>query len=227
VRRALGLGKATPQRDNASTREGGHGRERGTGGRRFAREGDVPVVHLRGADSVAGGTRAPSGRVAALEAELTVERAAREVAERALKEAHAALQNLQTKLAHAEFSHAESLATERARREAAEVALVAAEHASRAPMPAEPATPEEPRVKRRYTRRAKPTEVAQLPLEPPPPQKPAVTAKAQAKPAPKVEETPTPRRVGRPRKPRPVEPEVEQEPVQWWLPSYRAKARRR
>jgi len=165
---------------------------------------------------VASGTRAPSSRVAALEAELTVERAAREVAERALKEAHATLQSLQTKLAHAELAHAEALAAERVRREAAEAALA---EAKAAPPPL--AVPEAPRVKRRYTRRAKPTEVAQLPLEPTPAPKPV------AKSAAKAEDAAAPKRVGRPRKVRPVEEEVEQEPVQWWLPSYRAKARRR
>ncbi|MBN9511602.1 MAG: hypothetical protein J0I21_21140 [Alphaproteobacteria bacterium] len=139
MRQALGL------RDGGSTPRPPQRREPEHGGRRFVKDGDVPVVVLtrdRGADA-----SAPVSRVAAAEAALRTERTARERAERALHESATALQALQTRLAHAELAHREALAAERAARETAEQALAEARallEARPAPAPAEerrPATP--------------------------------------------------------------------------------------
>jgi hypothetical protein len=171
MRQALGLRDGAPSPRPPQRREPEHG------GRRFVKDGDVPVVVLtrdRGADA-----SAPVSRVAAAEAALRTERTARERAERSLHESGAALQALQTRLAHAELAHREALAAERAAREAAEQALAEA----RAQLEARPApAPEEPRAARQPRR---------------------ITATATGN------------------------PEREPEPVKWWLPSYRAKLRRR
>ncbi|MBW4022270.1 MAG: hypothetical protein HIU92_03895 [Proteobacteria bacterium] len=69
--------------------------------RRFAQDGDVPVVMLhRSREGDAGG----ENRLAALTAELREERAARAKAERALEENHALVNSLRTKLKHAEMT---------------------------------------------------------------------------------------------------------------------------
>jgi hypothetical protein len=69
--------------------------------RRFAQDGDVPVVILhRGRDSDAGG----ENKLAALTADLREERAARAKCERALEEANGAISSLMTKLKHAEMT---------------------------------------------------------------------------------------------------------------------------
>jgi len=74
--------------------------------RRFAQDGDVPVVILnRGRDSESGG----ENKLAALTADLREERAARLKAERALDEANVTISSLMTKLKHAEMSLEEKL----------------------------------------------------------------------------------------------------------------------
>lgn len=79
--------------------------------RRFAQDGDVPVVILgRSRDGEAGG----EGRFAALTAELRDEKAARGRADRALEEASVTIQSLKTKLAHLEIACEERLRDERA-----------------------------------------------------------------------------------------------------------------
>ena len=74
--------------------------------RRFAQDGDVPVVMLhRGRDGEAGG----ENKVAALTADLREERAARLKADRALEEANALISSLRTKLKHSEMALEEKL----------------------------------------------------------------------------------------------------------------------
>ncbi len=75
--------------------------------RQFAQDGDVPVVRLQGRKDP--GVQAASAR---LEEVLQAERAAREQADAALKQANAAIQALQTKIAHAEIAHQEALAAQ-------------------------------------------------------------------------------------------------------------------
>ncbi len=123
MRRALG------------TLEGNRGRQDGHHGprpaRQFAQDGDVPVVRLSG--------RKDPGVAASakLEEALQTERAAREMAETALRQANATIQALQTKIAHAEIAHAEALAAERRNAEQA----IAAAAAVPAPVQAKPAKP--------------------------------------------------------------------------------------
>jgi hypothetical protein len=84
---------------------------------RFVQDGEVPVVLAKHAGPggvtplVARGTNAPSGtnRVAALSADLGMERAARERAERGLTQALAHVRDLQTKVAHAELARTEAV----------------------------------------------------------------------------------------------------------------------
>lgn len=89
---------------------------------RFVRDGEVPVVVVNGRKEQ---DNNPSGdpRIAAMQAVVASEKAARALADRALQEAQATIQTLQTRLAHVELAHSEALAAERARREQAERAL--------------------------------------------------------------------------------------------------------
>ena len=74
--------------------------------RRFAQDGDVPVVILhRGRDGEAGG----ENKLAAMTGELREERAARLKAERALDEANVLISSLKTKIRHAEMALEEKL----------------------------------------------------------------------------------------------------------------------
>ena len=74
--------------------------------RRFAQDGDVPVVMLhRGRDNDAGG----ENKLAALTVDLREERSARQKSERALEEANVLISSLKTKLKHAEMSLEEKL----------------------------------------------------------------------------------------------------------------------
>lgn len=120
MRQALGLSEGavaprTPQRREPDAR-----------GRRFVKDGEVPVVVLSGSRDAAAAGPAPVNRVQAAEGALRTERLAREHAEQALREAQANAQRLQTQLAHAEMAHREALAAEQQVREAAEHALAEA-----------------------------------------------------------------------------------------------------
>ncbi len=97
--------------------------------RRFVKDGEVPVVVLSGSREHGPDAPAPVNRLAAAESALDAERAARERAERSLHEALAAVQHLQTQIAHANLAHREALAAEQRAREAAEQARATAEQA--------------------------------------------------------------------------------------------------
>ncbi len=107
--------------------------------RRFVQDGEVPVtvIHPRprqGLDAL-GPPRAgasPLERAEAAEAALGTERAAREQAERLLREAQATILDLRTKQGHAELARAEAddvVAALRAELAAAQTALAAAQEA--------------------------------------------------------------------------------------------------
>ncbi len=105
MRRALGLqgpSRATPQQraDQARPRH------------RFVQDGGVPVVVLNSR-----GDNDPSAafktRIAELDAALDAERNAHGATRRALHEAQASVQALQTRLVHTELAHDEALAAER------------------------------------------------------------------------------------------------------------------
>jgi hypothetical protein len=116
MRRALGIGSGAP-------------REK----RRFARDGDVPVIMVRGRRENGGELREGSGASAAESAEaaaaaLAAEHEARERAERGLAEARGTIRDLQTKLAHMALARdeaAESVRQIESEKQAVEAALAA------------------------------------------------------------------------------------------------------
>jgi len=154
MRQALGL------RSNRLTEQPTPRREPLRGPHRFVKDGEVPVEVLSPSREQGPGGPAPVNRIAAAEAALRSERVARERAERLLRETQATLQQVQTKLAHAELAHGEALAAERQGREQAEAALaeaivaretlelrlaaIAAVQPPEAEDPTEPAQPSQP-----------------------------------------------------------------------------------
>jgi len=194
MRRALGLDRASsegrPQQRDADRRT-----------RRFVKDGDIPVVFVTTPRDKGTGTPISVNRIAAAEIALKAERAAREQAERSLHEAQATIQQLQTKLGHADLAHREALAAERHERERLERALQGAD-ATRAALEARIA---ELRV-----------ELENAELERPEPVRDAVSIRPSS-----------PASAPRARlKATPVEPSAS-EPVQWWLPGYKARTRNR
>jgi hypothetical protein len=120
MRRALGLYGDAPrprpegERPDLAQRGGGGFNQGGLHRRRFVQDGEVPVTVVRrdAADPTHGGTgqAAPtSSRLQRVEASLTAETAGRERAERALHEAQAALQALQTKMGHNDLAKNEAV----------------------------------------------------------------------------------------------------------------------
>jgi len=120
MRQALGL------RGDQSNERPTPRREPLRGPHRFAKDGEVPVVVLSQSREHGPDGPAPVNRIAAAEAALRAELAAREQAERSLRETQATLQHVQTKLAHADLAHREALAAQREGREQAEAALAEA-----------------------------------------------------------------------------------------------------
>ncbi|MBV8911881.1 MAG: hypothetical protein JOZ05_02440 [Acetobacteraceae bacterium] len=113
IRRALGLkGNGSHQQRPEQARHR----------HRFVSDGAVPVVVLNRTERESGGLKE---KLEAAEAALETERAAHAATRRALLEAQAANQALQTRLGHAELAHNEALAAEREGRRAAEDALAA------------------------------------------------------------------------------------------------------
>jgi len=128
MRRALGLqgpGRSAPQQQRPEQARARH---------RFVQDGGVPVVVLNRSDDP---TAPFKTRISELEAALEGERAAHGGTKRALGEAQAASQALQTRLMHAELAHGDALASERQAREAVEAARQRAEaRLASAPPPA-------------------------------------------------------------------------------------------
>jgi hypothetical protein len=215
--------------------------------RRFAQDGDVPVVMLgRSRDSEVIG----ESRVATLTAELRDERNSRTKAERALDEANLAIQSLKTKLAHTEMAFEEKLrgeqegraqiealrlqeqeARKRAEKKEAESALalsllerrveeLEAELASakRAVSPAAPKSDLfddlEPVEPVRKTRAGRPPSVAKA-------KAPEAEAEADVTPV-KARKTAATRAVKKTSEIVPAKADEDQ-PIEWWLPSFRAK----
>lgn len=225
MRAALGLGTRTaPSGNTAHTAPPpaiSHDQTRPR--RRFAQDGDVPVVMLsRSRDTDGNG----ESRFAALTAELREEKSARARAERALDEASLSIQSLKTKLAHLEIACEEKLREERALREQGDTQRSADQEARKR---AETSAAEAALALSMAERR-----IAELE---------AASEKAQA-PAPARDlfgdtETPAAPRRGARRKSRAVagepaaaaEPEAEMaaesdgedKPIEWWLPSFRAQ----
>ncbi len=186
MRQALGLrngstGQGQPQR-----------REQDQRGRRFVKDGEVPVVLVNSSRDHGGDAPAPVNRIVQAEAALRSERAAREHIERQLSEAQATIQQLQTKLAHAEMSYRETIDAERVGRAAAEQTLAEV----------------------MLARDAAEARVSELSAARPRLGRPRAVIDAET--ADLVVRTRVPRKLRQP-----AEPEAEPEPVQWWLPSFR------
>ena len=120
MRRALGLYGDAPRprpdgdRPEPAQRAGG-GFMQGVHRRRFVQDGEVPVTVVRrdapdAAHSGAGQAGPTSSRLQRVEAALAAETAGRERAERALHEAQAAVQALQTKMGHNDLAKNEAVA---------------------------------------------------------------------------------------------------------------------
>lgn len=198
MRQALGLrgdapGERPPQRREQERRV-----------RRFVKDGEVPVVVLNNSRDHGPDGPAPVNRIAVAENALRAERAARERAERSLKEALATLQHVQTKLAHADLAHTEALAAERQGRERAEAAREQAENALAETIVARDAL--ELRLSAMTEARLQATSSAAVPER-------AAASEERAATRPR-------------RKTAAVPGEREPEPVKWWLPSYKARLRK-
>jgi len=205
--------------------------------RRFAQDGDVPVVILhRGRDSEAGG----ENKLAALSAELREERAARAKSERALDEANQLISSLKTQLKHTEMTLEEKLRRESEFRAQAD-ALLATERQARqqAETKAAEAALSLSMLERKIEAASKSTGTQPPMVEPAAPAPTpdlfgnvdsgtALPASAKRRMSRKTGVPPEERTVAAP-KPQPapkqdVEPadDEEDKPIEWWLPSFRA-----
>jgi hypothetical protein len=114
MRRALGLYGDTPRSRPESERSesgqragGGGGFMQGVHRRRFVQDGEVPVTVVH----PGGGQQGPtSSRLQRVEAALVAETAGRDKAERALHDAQATVQALQTKMGHNDLAKSEAVA---------------------------------------------------------------------------------------------------------------------
>jgi hypothetical protein len=241
MRRALGLYGDAPrprpesERSEPAQRAGG-GFMQGVHRRRFVQDGEVPVTVVRrdvpDAAHPGTGQAAPtSSRLQRVEAALAAETAGRERAERALHEAQAAVQALQTKIGHNDLAKNE--ATAASKRHLEEIVALKEELAAGAERLLEAETrasdiEEDMRVMRaelteerrarklaeRLLREATEDAARIVPFEIAPPPRPHDP----------VERIPA--RRGRPPTVH-AEPEVEPEPVKWWLLPAKTATKRR
>jgi hypothetical protein len=118
MRRALGLygdaPKSRAEGEGPSSRNGGAAFLQGAHRRRFVQDGEVPVTVVRRDTPDLAHPGAPhpgptSSRLQRVEAALTAETALRERVERALHEAQATVQALQTKMGHNELAKADAV----------------------------------------------------------------------------------------------------------------------
>ena len=213
--------------------------------RRFAQDGDVPVVMLhRGRDNDAGG----ENKLAALTADLREERSARQKSERVLDEANVLISSLKTKLKHAEMSLEEKLlhegearaqwdalltaereARQQAETRAAEAALALSmlERKIEAAATQKPVQPvaAEPAALPPADLFGDPEASAASPVAP----KRRWTRKASPEPEPELVVAPAKpqqglrQSVGQPAEPAAGQADDEEDkPIEWWLPSFRA-----
>jgi hypothetical protein len=204
--------------------------------RRFVQDGEVPVTVVRreqpdAAHASAGQAGPTSSRVQRIEAALATETAGRERAERALHEAQAALQALQTKIGHNDLAKNEAVAA--SKRHLDEIVTLREELAAGAGRLQDAETRAHDAEEELRTLRIELTEerrgrklAERLLRESTEDANPAATyAAAPAhRPADPVERVAV--RRGRP----PTvhdEPDGEAEPVKWWLLPVKAAAKRR
>jgi hypothetical protein len=236
MRLALGLGTrpANPSQPATTSSPAQTSHDSVRQRRRFAQDGDVPVVILhRGRDSETGG----ENKLAALGAELREERAARAKSERALDEANQLISSLKTQLKHTEMTLEEKLRRESEFRVQAD-ALLATERQARqqAETKGAEAALALSILERKMEAASKPTPQPQV-VEPAAPTHDlfgnvdscAVSpASAKRRMNRKTGSLPEERAVSA-AKPQPApkhaaEPpdDEEDKPIEWWLPSFRA-----
>ena len=238
MRRALGLfgdaprGRPEMERSEPGQRTGGGFMQGGAHRRRFVQDGEVPVtVVRRDASEPTPSGAAPSGpshsRLHRVETALQTESAARDRAERALQEAQAALQALQTKIGHNELAKNEAVAAAKRDRDAVaglrEEIATAAERLRDLEERAGAAEEESRQTRAELSEERRARKLAERLLR-----------EASEEPMLALEQTgreeAEPVRVA-PRRGRPpivhAVPEIEQEPVKWWLMEEKSTARRR
>jgi hypothetical protein len=241
MRRALGLYGDAPrprpesERSEPAQRAGG-GFMQGVHRRRFVQDGEVPVTVVRrdvpDAAHPGTGQAAPtSSRLQRVEAALAAETAARERAERALHEAQAAVQALQTKIGHNDLAKNE--ATAASKRHLEEIVALKEEVAAGAERLLEAETrasdiEEDMRVMRaELTEERRARKLAERLLrESTEDAAPIVPFEIAPPPRPHDSVERIPARRGRPPTVH-AEPEVEPEPVKWWLLPAKTAAKRR
>jgi len=241
MRRALGLYGDAPrprpegERLEPAQRAGG-GFMQGVHRRRFVQDGEVPVTVVRrdspDAAHAGGGQAAPtSSRLQRVEAALAAETSGRERAERALHEAQAAVQALQTKIGHNDLAKTEAVAA--SKRHLEEIVALKEELATGAERLLEAETrasdiEEDLRAMRtELTEERRARKLAERLLREAT-EEPALTApfEIESVPRPRDPVERVPARRGRPPAVH-VEPEVEAEPVKWWLLPAKTVGKRR
>jgi hypothetical protein len=198
--------------------------------RRFAQDGDVPVVILhRARDADSGG----ENKLAALTADLREERAARQKSERALDEANVLISSLKTKLKHAEMALEEKLLRDSEARTQWET-LLAAEREGRqqAETRAAEAALALSVLERKFEAAAKQTPahaaVQHIALPPTsdlfdePDAEPAAPPAAKRRMSRKSVGSLAPGAVATAPTPAVPADDEEDKPIEWWLPSFRA-----
>ncbi len=217
MRLALGLGtrpsspaQASPAPNSPPAHDSNRQR------RRFAQDGDVPVVMLhRGRDGESGG----ENKLATLSAELRDERAARLRSDRALEEANLVVQSLKTKLKHAEMTMEERLRGEsEARAQVDALLLTEREARQQAETKAAEATLALSLLERKAEVPAKlvaATATSDLFGEAVEPSIPAPKRRQGRKPAVEAEPAAAAPEAA-------DEEDEEDKPIEWWLPSFRA-----
>lgn len=240
MRKALGLyGEGSRPRPDGERQESGQrfggGFIQGLHRRRFVQDGEVPVTVVRRdvQDALGNAPAGPtSSRLQRVEAALAAETAARDRADRALHDAQAALQALQTKIGHNELAKNEALAAGKRDRDETvslrEQLAAANERSHDAEARADAAENElrSLRAELNEERRARKlaekllSEASEAPAF-------AESTPVRRSPIARQDELPlVPARRGRPPLVR-AEPEIEGEPVKWWLLPAKTTAKRR
>jgi hypothetical protein len=235
MRRALGLfgdaPRPRPESERAETMpRPGPGFMQGPHRRRFVQDGEVPVTVVRRDDAshAPGGQTPPtSSRLQRVEAALAGETARADRAERALHEAQAAAQALQTKIGHNELAKNEAIAASKRLGDELvslrEELAAGAERAREVESRAEEAEEELRSLRAEVTEERRARKLAERLLRETS-EEPAYVEPETSVRHDRAERVPS--RRGRP----PVadtEPEEEQEPVKWWLLPAKAAGKRR
>ena len=238
MRRALGLFGDTPRHRPDSERSdsgqrAGNFMQGGAHRRRFVQDGEVPVTVVRrdASETPAAGTPAagPShSRLHRVEAALQAEVTARDRAERALHEAQAMVQALQTKIGHNELAKNEAVAAAKRDRDAVVVLreqIIAGTGRLQELEENAAAAEEELRALRaECTEERRARKLAERLLREASSEEPLLAMEQTGR------EEDVPVRVA-PRRGRPptihAAPEVEQEPFKWWLTEEKPSGKRR